>query len=220
MWHLKVRYDPGEDILIYERTLSPGPGSTLYGIEVAKALGMPFEVLDNATRFRRALQGERVEEELTPSAWNNEIVARKCEMCGAEISRDLEVHHIRPRSEADGRRFEDDGLGRDSARNLAVVCVGCHDKHHSGQKPISPLMNTSRGALRTPEKKEENILVRGTKTTNKLSAEQTEIVQKMIRDFPNLKLNMIRNKLLKEHEIDITEGGLRKTKAERGSSQD
>ena len=220
VWHLKVRYDPGEDILIYERTLSPGPGSTLYGIEVAKALGMPFEVLDNATKFRRALQGERVEEELTRSAWNNEIVARKCEMCGAAISRDLEVHHIRPRAEADGRRFEDDGLGRDSARNLAVVCVGCHDKHHSGQKPISPLMNTSRGALRTPEKKEENILVRVTKTTNKLSSEQTEIVQKMIRDFPNLTLNMIRNKLLKEYEIVITEGSLRKTKGERDLQQD
>lgn len=210
VWHLKVRYDAADDTLIYERTLSPGPGSTLYGIEVAKALGMPFEVLDNASRFRRVLQGEKSEEELSVSSWNRSITARSCEMCGVAISRDLEVHHIRPRADCDGvtGRFSD-GLGRDDTRNLAVVCIGCHDKHHAGEREISPLMETSRGSRRSSTGK---ISPQGSpvKDSKKLSPEQIEIVQKIIGDYPNLNMKMIRYKLSEEFDISISEGSLKK----------
>lgn len=216
VWHLKVRYDVAQDILIYERTLSPGPGSTLYGIEVARALGMPVDVLDAAITFRRALQGEKVEEDINPSAWNRSIAARECEMCGASIARDLEVHHIRPRADAEGAdRFDDTGLGRDDLRNLAVVCGSCHDAHHIGRQEISPVLQTSKGPNRSPP-----LIKQITPVREKLSSEQMKIIQKIVRDYPNLTVKMLRYKLSNDEDIHVTEGILKKVKAERDLQQD
>ena len=38
VWHLKVKYDAVRDILVYDRSLHKGSGSSLYGIEVAPVL--------------------------------------------------------------------------------------------------------------------------------------------------------------------------------------
>jgi len=207
IWHLKVRYDIAQDILVYERTLSPGPGSTTYGIEVARALGMPFEVLDEAMKYRRTLQGEKKEEELSPSSWNKNIIVRKCEECGSEMTRDLEVHHIRPRAEAVSNHFMD-GSSRDSERNLMVVCNKCHDAHHAGKIDITPLVDTSIGQQRTltPPKPVSNKKV---PTKDRFSSEQIGIIQKTIAEFPNFNLKMLRFKLMDEFQIIISEGALR-----------
>ena len=214
VWHLKVRYDPGEDILIYERTLSPGSGSTLYGIEVARALGMPQEVLEESIKFRRALQGEKVEEELVGSSWNSSIVSKACEVCGATLQKDLEVHHIRPRAEAAAsRRFDDDGLARDSVRNLIVVCSKCHDAHHSEKIDISPILDTSAGQKRSPTTSATSLLSSSSRqrsTKEKYSSEQLEIIQKTITSCKGLSLKLIRGKLIREHEIIISDSALAK----------
>jgi DNA mismatch repair protein MutS len=212
IWHLKVRYDPNEDILIYERTLSPGPGSTIYGIEVAKALGMPLDVLDSAIKFRKALQGE--EERSGGSSWNKNITIRACEICGSSITKELEVHHIRPRCEADTDKHFEDGLGRDDSRNLTVVCGGCHDEHHSGIINISPIEETSHGPRRTPTISPTGLTMTKKPKEEKWSSEQIEIIQKTIRDFSGLSPKMLRFKLLQENEIVITETTIRKFKVE------
>jgi DNA mismatch repair protein MutS len=221
VWHLKVRYDAAEDILVYERTLSPGSGSTLYGIEVARALGMPQEVLEEAIKFRRALQGEKVEEELAPSSWNSSIVSKACEVCGATLQKDLEVHHIRPRAEAKMlsnpqlRRFDDDGLARDSVRNLIVVCSKCHDAHHSAQIDISPILDTSAGQKRSPITSVTSSPSSSSRQSSaikkeKYSSEQLEIIQKTITTCKGLPLKLIRGKLMREYEIIISDAALAK----------
>ncbi len=147
IWHLKVRYDPVEDRLIYDRTLTAGPGSSLYGLEVARAMNLPDEVLGLAHALRRKLLGTHTEQDAPFSTWNAAIQKRECELCGKGFVKDLEVHHIRERQEANGGVFSD-GTQRDHVRNLVTVCSECHDAHHAGTISISPLVQTSDGAKR------------------------------------------------------------------------
>ena len=55
--HLRVKKDPVTNELIYERTLREGQGSTLYGLEVAEALGMGGQPLEQARAIREELLG-------------------------------------------------------------------------------------------------------------------------------------------------------------------
>ncbi len=148
VWHLRVVYDAVHDRLIYERSLRPGPGRTIYGLEVARAMHLPVDFLEDAHAIRRRLMGTATEAEAEGSAWNSAVTRRACEVCGAAVVRDLEVHHIRPRVEAGDSKHFEDGSARDDARNLVVVCQRCHDEHHAGRLDIQPLRMTSEGPMR------------------------------------------------------------------------
>jgi len=148
IWHLKVRYDPIADRLLYERTLTPGPGSSLYGLEVARAMNLPEDVLALAHSLRRELLGTSSEMDAPGSSWNSAIRRQACEMCGAATTRDLEVHHIRPRAAANSHGVFEDGSQQDHVRNLIVVCEACHDKVHAGLNEILPVVQTSEGPIR------------------------------------------------------------------------
>jgi hypothetical protein len=128
-------------------------------------------------------------------------------MCGCQIKKELEVHHIRPRAEASSEtRSFSNGLARDSVRNLIVVCEGCHDAHHNGTKPISPLSDTSIG----PRRLLENVIVNPKKA--QLSPEELEIVQSTISGFSHLTAKMLQFKLKSEFNIIVTDSFIRKIK--------
>ena len=139
VWHLRVKRGP-DDRLIYERTLQPGAGSSLYGLEVAKAMGLPLEFLEGAHAIRKRLTTAPA-----PSRWNTEIVRKGCEVCGAETG--TEVHHVIPRAAATAGRLPD-GSSMNNARNLIPVCEACHDKHHRGEIKIGQVQLTSEGPIR------------------------------------------------------------------------
>lgn len=148
VWHLKVRYDPVGDILVYERTLTPGPGSSLYGLEVAKAMNLPDEILTDALAIRRTLLGTATILTAPKSEWNKNIQRRACEICSADIVNDLEVHHIQERANSiDGRNK--DGTHQNDLRNLIVVCSKCHDSIHAANISVGPLQQTSEGLKRS-----------------------------------------------------------------------
>jgi DNA mismatch repair protein MutS len=128
--HLKVRYDAGTDRLIYDRTLAPGSGSALYGLEVCRALDLPAEYLDRAMSLRKALAGVAGP---TVSAYSASAVVERCEVCGSRSG--LETHHIH--HQADG--------GGHEASNLVCLCTGCHDDHHAGRLVIERWEDTSAG---------------------------------------------------------------------------
>ena len=138
VWHLQVQRTP-EGKLIYDRTLQPGSGSCTYGLEVARAMGIPFTLLERAHEIRRALGGEAAITDAPKSSWNPAICRQACEICGAAVVKDLEVHHIVRR--ADG--------GGNNLRNLVVLCERCHDKHHSGELDVGELRQTSEGLARS-----------------------------------------------------------------------
>jgi DNA mismatch repair protein MutS len=148
VWHLRVRYDAATDRLIYERTLQPGAGSSLYGLEVAKAMGLPLSFLETAHSIRRQLTGTVSAEEAATSRWNGAVARVACEVCGAAASRDLEVHHVQQRRDATAAGRNADGSGMNSPRNLAVLCEACHDRHHAGEITVGPVVLTSDGPVR------------------------------------------------------------------------
>lgn len=230
VWHLRVEYDAVADRLIYKRSLLPGAGSTLYGLEVARAMHLPVAFLEKAHAYRRKLLGTAREDEGVVSAWNSAIARRICEVCRHEIVRDLEVHHIRPRVQADGRRFAD-GLARDDQRNLVVVCQSCHDAHHASQIEIGTLQQTSDGPVRTitrvadvveqvqvqtqvqtPENPFQKFAYRPKSPEQSLTADDLATILTVMEKYPALSMRQLAPKLRNDYEIEVEESILRKIK--------
>jgi DNA mismatch repair protein MutS len=135
VFHLRV-IRTLEGKLIYDRTLQPGSGSSTYGLEVARAMGLPYAFMERACEIRKMIGGEGLQ--MQQSAWNSDIFKKSCELCHSAIARNLDVHHIQHRVNG----------GDNSPRNLIVVCNSCHDKHHAGELEIPPLQQTSEGPER------------------------------------------------------------------------
>jgi DNA mismatch repair protein MutS len=193
MWHLRVSYDAVNDTLIYDRTLHKGPGGTLYGLEVARAMHLSHEILKEAHQFRKQLLGETTEETASASTWNGGLIRKECEVCKSPIVTGLEVHHITPRK-----------LGVDnSLRNLVVVCQKCHDDHHADVLEIGPLQQTSEGPHRV-------IKLRVKAKIQTDTHANSQIIEDYLRKYPNLPLKRIIYDLKQNEEIQISESSLRK----------
>ena len=188
VWHLQVRYDLATQRLIYDRTLHPGAGSSLYGLEVAKAMAIPFEVLESAHKIRRELAGTRTEQDAPASAWSAAVQRRVCELCGADAVRDLEVHHIQERATANAMGRLADGTHMNSPRNLAVLCEGCHDKTHAATIEIGPVVQTSDGEERS---------IKGTETQSITSARDLQRYAYKPSDLTEEQLELIKQDLVK-----------------------
>lgn len=211
VYHLKVKYDAARDILIYDRTLHKGAGSSLYGIEVARALHLPHDFLESAVKIRRQILGKKTEEESQGSAWNTNVIRKSCQVCGHDIVRDLEVHHIRHRADASGLHFAD-GSSRDSLANLMVVCAKCHDLHHAGKLEITPLQQTSKGLVqvKAPSETEVNDANNNKEEPAKTASEERkEVILDTLRRLPNVPLKRIAYDLEVNHGIQVSEATLR-----------
>ena len=142
--HLGVTYDEVEDKLIYNRKLEIGSGSTLYGLEFAKALHLDKEFLDLAYKIRKELTKDYSEVELLKkrkkSRYNKRVYLTKCAICN-EIVED--VHHIAPKSKAKSGFIEH--FKSNHKYNLIPLCKRHHDMVHSGKLIINGFVMTSDG---------------------------------------------------------------------------
>ncbi len=199
VWHLKVSTDPFTGKLVYHRNLEPGPGSSLYGLEVAKAMDVPLAFLDKAHQIRRRLLGTVADEEAPKSTWNSTVTRRACELCGSAVVADLEVHHIVPRANG----------GDNHTSNLMVLCAVCHDKHHAApeeSKASISLTVTSEGHQRILE----TALPVESQKKKGLTDEEKSIVEKELADFPNLPIKKMVARLKMSYGITVSEATLRK----------
>ena len=209
IWHLRVHYDAATDTLIYDRTLHKGPGGTLYGLEVARAMHLPFEILQEAHAFRTQLLGETSQTDAKGSSWNANVMRKECELCKHPIVRDLEVHHIQQRAEAKDKHFSD-GSKMNDVRNLIVVCQSCHDKHHAGELEIGPQKQTSKGPQR-----EVTVSPKQTKEKHsKWSADERVIIEQYLKKFYHLPLARIAYDLEQQEHIKISRASLQKMRDE------
>ena len=209
IWHLHVEYDVTNDRLVYHRNLRPGAGSTMYGLEVAKALHLPRDMIEAAFEMRRELMGEVSAEAAQTSSWNAAITRRTCGACGCKTEQLLEVHHLDERHEAKGGR-NTDGLRLNHVRNLVVVCETCHDKHHAGQLHIGPVEDTSEGPVRSiqtlqsfahvPREEEPKPKKKVLFTT-----EQIAKIREAIATNPGLAPKLYCFRIQRLHDIPITE---------------
>jgi DNA mismatch repair protein MutS len=140
--HMAVEYDEVSKKLVYDRKLKEGQGSTLYGLEVCRALDMSLEFMTCANVFRYELLN--IEADILkdrPSKYNKAHYIDTCSICGAPAE---EVHHIRQQKEADIDGFI--GVMHKNVRhNLTNVCEACHDKIHAGEIHVEGYKMTSAG---------------------------------------------------------------------------
>ena len=143
--HLSVHYDEQEDLLVFDRTLQPGSGSSIYGLEFAQSLHMDEGFLQKAMHIRRELAGELDDIELLTkkerSTYNKDVYMTSCTVCKGAVD---ETHHITPQQLADA--YGNVGhFHKDHKANLVALCSNCHDKVHSGTLKIQGFVMTSRG---------------------------------------------------------------------------
>jgi DNA mismatch repair protein MutS len=214
VWHLHVEYDPLIKKLVYDRSLRPGNGSTLYGLEVARAMDLPFEFIEQALKNRHKIMDSTSQQEALSSAWNTEIVRKECEVCHKVMTSDLEVHHIKPRESATNGILED-GTHMNDKRNLIVICEGCHDKVHAGNIEIGDVKMTSDGPEREiiKDNNSESSEKKNTKKS-KWSDEERETIVDTLRKYSTLSLKSLRAHLSSKHEIEISEAVLGKMRKE------
>ena len=205
IWHLHVEYDKLKDKLVYHRTLREGSGSSLYGLEVAKAMRIPDDILENAIRFRKILAGEKELLDSVGSSWNSAIQKVKCELCGKTESATLEVHHIRERHTANKHDLLNDNSKMNSQANLAVLCDECHDKVHAGTLDVGPMIQTSDGM-------ERSVVSSATKEQkrSKWSEDEQKQIKEALTKFPKLSMANLSKYLLNQHNIQITGPTLKK----------
>lgn len=129
--HLGIEYNAATKQIVYKRTLEPGAGSSLYGLEVCYGLDMDAEFLALATKARSS-----------KSRYNSAVEVRSCEVCRSV--KDLETHHIQHQATA-VNGFVSPGTPVHRASNLTVLCGLCHDKHHRGEIVIHGWRDTSTG---------------------------------------------------------------------------
>ena len=236
VWHLHVEYDPITKKLIYDRALRSGSGSTLYGLEVAQAMDLPFDFIEQALKNRHRIIGSKYQENASKSYWNKEIIRKECEICKKQICSELEVHHIVHRSMASNNILED-GTHMNDKRNLIVICQICHDKVHANKVEIGPLQITSNGPERvikevTSSKSdkisntdpielntdpiESNISepAEQKKKTRKgkWSDDEMTIIRDTLQSYTSLSLKSIRSYLSSKYSIEISECVLGKLK--------
>jgi DNA mismatch repair protein MutS len=216
IWHLHVEYDRISDKLIYHRHLKPGSGSSLYGLEVAKAMRIPADILEDAVKFRRRLTGEAELSESVGSAWNQSVIRRKCQRCGATEAGDLEVHHIRERHMANAAGRLADGSSVHSAANLMVLCDGCHDEIHRENLVVQPAIQTSDGIedASTVVTAHTGLSPRSSVAKSKWSEEELTTIKSVISGFGKLSDTNMSKYILSTHGITISGASLKKMRQE------
>jgi len=114
--------------LRYDRSLHDGSGDDLYGIEIAKKVGLPPAFLQQAFSYRDRVSVvvRGAEEKIQVSRYNKRLVLTECALCGSKDH--LHTHHITPQSEFTPSKkniHPKNGL-----YNLMALCEGCHENLH------------------------------------------------------------------------------------------
>jgi len=196
VWHLSViRTTEGK--LIYDRRLQRGSGSATYGLEVARAMGLPFSLMERALEIRKGLDREGS----IKSLYNQNVFREECAHCHTRIVSTLHTHHIE--EQANG--------GSHHVRNLAVLCEDCHVKHHSGEINVERLRVTSDGLERverlhvTSDGLERAVVEKSNKIQKaKYNEEELNVIKQSIYTLKGRPLARIRSDL-KLKGIQITE---------------
>lgn len=143
--HLGVRYDEAHDMLVFDRTLQPGSGSSVYGLEFAQSLHMDDAFLRDAMQIRKHLADDFDQLELLTkhvrSGYHKEVLLSTCSICKNKAK---ETHHIAPQELADAHG----NIGhfhKNHKANLLPICDTCHDEIHHGRLKVKGYQMTSKG---------------------------------------------------------------------------
>lgn len=152
--NLKVKIDPKDNSIIFLRKLEEGPCDTLYGLEIARALGLEQTVISNAFQIRNVLVG-KADTILSSkrSRYNSNKIMDSCEICNyspIDSKRDLplDCHHISFQCNSDGKFCgtpDKKHIKLHSIENLVCLCKSCHQKVHCDKIRINGYISTTKG---------------------------------------------------------------------------
>jgi DNA mismatch repair protein MutS len=130
LMHMSVIYDRESKKLIYDRKLKEGPGHTMYGLEVCKALKLPDVFLERAHQIRMKYHPESSNiTSMENSHYNSKKIKGNCEMC--KISLGDDIHHLQHQKKANNKNSYINSFHKNHVANLINVCKECHNKFHS-----------------------------------------------------------------------------------------
>lgn len=122
--HLTVVFDSEKDMLVYTRKLQPGSGPGMYGIEIAKYLGLDSEFISRSFELRN-------KSSIKKSKYSSKLYLNDCEICGR---RARDTHHLKEQKFANPNDLcEDTGsiFHKNAKFNLVGLCEACHTNIHS-----------------------------------------------------------------------------------------
>lgn len=128
-YHLSIEFDG--DRIVYNRLMKPGSGLGQYGIEVAKHLRLPQNVLDDAKTIRnKYFNDTKGIDSFHSSRYNSNVIVHKCLICG---QRAKDTHHIMHQAEAQNNHIV--GSHKNIKDNLVPLCQMHHDMVHGTPDP-------------------------------------------------------------------------------------
>ena len=122
-----------KDLLLYDRKLQEGPGTSSYGLEVCKSLNLPDDFLQRAQEIRMKYRSEQTNIlSLKTSHYNSKKIVSLCESCG--IIRGTEIHHLQHQNRADIEGIiiteNNSPFHKNHPANLMTLCEKCHYEIH------------------------------------------------------------------------------------------
>jgi len=144
---MEVEISNGE--IIYKRKLIDGCSGEIYGLEIARMLGINSSVINKAMTIRNNFLN--VSNELVStkkSKYNAKKYMTKCELCGINKQDELETHHIIEQKESNDDGFlEKEMYHKNELFNLMVLCKKCHKKITFKKMKTSKKKLTSKGII-------------------------------------------------------------------------
>ena len=197
--HLDVECENNK--ITYSRKLRDGPGKSIYGLEVAKYVLDDIEFINNAFEIRHSIMNKEIDmnNEIIPkksSVYNSELFIDKCSICNS--TNNLDVHHILFQCTAD-KNNNIGHISKNSKNNLVVLCKSHHQDVHNGKLLIEGYKMTNKGKeliYKFIEQKK-----RKKKYSDKID---------LIMNFNNYTTKIAKQKILKEHNINISENTIKK----------
>jgi DNA mismatch repair protein MutS len=145
--HLSVTFDDSQ--IIFERKLREGPCDELYGLEVAKAIGLDNLFIEAAFKIRNNLINKSYTVVASRrSRYNSKKILDVCEICNWKPTKKtdipLDCHHIKFQCTANDQKFTGH-YHKDALFNLVTLCKMCHIKVHNDQIVINGYKQTTGG---------------------------------------------------------------------------
>ncbi len=142
--HMEVIFNREKNRLEYNRKIKDGPGESIYGLEVCKALDLPEDFLVSANEIRMKYNpSSQSILDRNKSKYNaSKIKGGKCEIC--KIKNSTEIHHLIPQKEFSEKisTIKNLTLRKNNVANLCSICEICHDKIHQNNKMLKRIKTT------------------------------------------------------------------------------
>ena len=205
LYHLEV-FNDGKK-LIYNRKKKSGPGSSIYGIEVAEFIIEDKDVIKMAYKVRDQLL-QTPEYILNPKSgkYNSNIYVHACQICKKTYKEtQLDEHHIIFQSECNENGLKNH-VQKNTKSNFAVLCKEHHIAVHNKDLEIYGYLDTSEGVILDYKFLDKAELVEKKKSRLKYGQEEIDVIMKY-KNKPN---SYIIEMLKEKHNIIIGKSTLNK----------